>query len=172
MVLFCILPTYCEPKHKMAAPVQGKISSPFGARRDPFTNLWAFHAGLDIAAPNKTPIYAIQEGTVIFSGWQGGYGQCIIIDHDYPDLPKLPRIQTKYGHNAKNIVKKGDYVRRGDVIAYVGSTGRSTGPHLHFEVIYMGNVINPMDYIERLPAYLDYAAYAREKRNYTSYRPE
>ena len=155
----------------MAAPVKGRISSPFGSRMDPFSQKWRFHAGLDIAAPMGAPIYAIQEGVVVFSGWKGGYGQCVIIEHDYPDVPKIPQILTKYAHNSKNIVKKGDYVKRGDVIGYIGSTGRSTGPHLHFEVVYKGNPINPIDYIKKLPAYLDYVSSVREKSRYTSYLP-
>jgi len=153
----------------MAGPVKGRISSPFGSRVDPISNKWRFHSGIDIAAPSNTPIYAVQEGTVIFSGWKGAYGRCIIIEHKYNDIPKIPHIITKYAHNSRNIVKKGDYVKRGEIIGYIGSTGRSTGPHLHFEVVYKGNPINPIDYIKKLPSYLDYVAYVREKRRYTSY---
>ncbi len=170
-LFICVSPGYAWTKHKMAGPVKGKISSPFGKRVDPFTSKWKFHSGIDIAAPSSTPIYAVQEGKVIFSGWKGAYGRCIIIEHKYPDIPKIPHIITKYAHNSKNIVEKGDYVKRGQVIGYIGSTGRSTGPHLHFEVIYKGNPINPMDYIKKLPSYLDYVAYVREKRKYTSYLP-
>ena len=168
MMQFCVMPCYALKKHKQAGPVKGRISSPFGSRVDPFTSKWRFHEGIDIAAPHGEPIYAVQEGTVIYSGWKGGYGKCIIIDHKYPDIPKIPHIQTKYAHNSKNIVKKGQRVRRGEIIGYIGSTGRSTGPHLHFEVIYKGNVINPISYIKKLPSYLDYVAYTREKRRYTS----
>lgn len=167
--IFCVSPCYSWTKHKTAGPVKGRISSPFGSRIDPFTKHWKFHNGIDIAAPSSTPIYAIQEGAVIFSGWKGKYGHCIIIDHNYPAIPKIPRIQTKYAHNSKNLVKKGQYVKRGEIIGYIGSTGRSTGPHLHFEVIYKGNPINPLDYLYKLPSYLDYVAYKREKERYTSY---
>ncbi len=176
LILFALIlwvsPCPALKKHKMAGPVQGKISSPFGSRVDPFTSKWRFHSGIDIAAPANAPIYAVQEGKVIFSGWKGAYGRCIIIEHNYPDIPKIPHIITKYAHNSKNIVKKGSYVKRGDIIGYIGSTGRSTGPHLHFEVIYKGKAINPIEYIKKLPGYLDYVAYVRKKRKYTSYLPE
>ncbi len=171
-ILFFISPACCKTKHKPASPTKGSISSPFGPRLDPFTRRWAHHNGIDIAASYKTPIYALQEGRVIFSGWDGGYGKCIVIDHYYPDLPKIPRVQTKYAHNAKNIVEKGDYVKRGQIIGYVGSTGRSTGPHLHFEVIYGGKPVNPLDYLYKLPGYLDYIVSVRQKQQrYTSYVP-
>lgn len=163
LLLFCASPSFADAKHRMVGPVKGKISSPFGLRKDPFTGKWRKHDGIDIAAPYGTPVYAIQEGRVTFSGWKGGYGKCVIIDHYYPDIPKIPRLQTKYGHNSKLVVRKGDYVKRGDLIAYVGSTGRSTGPHLHFEVVYHGKPTNPIDYIKKLPSYLDYVAYVREK---------
>ncbi len=171
VLLFFVSPCYAWTKHKIAGPVKGRISSPFGTRVDPFTKQWKFHEGIDIAAPRNTPIYAVQEGAVIFSGWKGGYGNCVIIDHKYPDIPKVPHLQTKYGHASRLLVKKGQYVKRGDIIGYVGSTGRSTGPHLHFEVVYKKNPINPMDYIKKLPGYLDYVSYVREKRKYTSYLP-
>ena len=174
MSLLLLFPSdaFAVKKHKVVGPARGKISSPFGKRLDPFTKRWRFHSGIDIAAPQRTPIYAIQEGRVTFSGWKGGYGRCIIIDHNYPNIPKIPRIQTKYAHNHRNIVQEGDYVQRGDIIGYIGSTGRSTGPHLHFEVVYKGNPVNPMDYIEKLPGYLDYVAYIRAKKRYTSYAPK
>ncbi len=168
ILFFCISPSVSQTKHKAAAPAKGSISSPFGPRVDPFTRRWKFHNGIDIAASYKTPIYALQEGKVIFSGWDGGYGKCIIIDHNYPDIPKIPRIQTKYAHNSKNLVKRGDYIRRGQIIGYVGSTGRSTGPHLHFEVIFNGKPINPIDYLYKLPGYLDYVVYMRKKQRYMS----
>jgi len=165
-------PSCCKTKHKPASPTKGTVSSPFGPRTDPFTRKWAFHNGIDIAAAYKTPIYALQEGRVIFSGWDGGYGKCIVIDHNYPDIPKIPQVQTKYAHNSQNLVKKGDKVKRGQIIAYVGSTGRSTGPHLHFEVIYGGRPVNPIDYLYKLPGYLDYIVSVRQKQQqYTSYAP-
>jgi len=149
-------------------PTYGNISSLFGMRVDPFTGEMRYHHGLDIACPAGTPIYAMQDGFVIFSGQQGGYGNVVIIDHYFSDIPELPRVQTKYAHNSKNLVKKGDYVRRGQIIAEAGSTGRSTGPHLHFEVIYQGQSINPLEYLTKLPTYLDYAAKVRESRRYAT----
>jgi len=156
-------------KYEVVGPVLGRISSPFGMRPDPFTGKQAFHSGVDIAADSGTPVYAIQDGIVIHSGPKGGYGNCVIIDHYYPDVPQIPRLQTKYGHNSSIVVNVGDTVRRGQVISYVGSTGRSNGPHLHFEVTYNGMYVNPMDYMYKLPSYLDYVAYARSKNRYTSY---
>ncbi|OGI04095.1 MAG: hypothetical protein A2Y25_11385 [Candidatus Melainabacteria bacterium GWF2_37_15] len=169
VLLFFISPCYSKEKHKLAAPTQGSISSPFGPRIDPFSRQWGYHSGIDIAANQNSPIYALQEGKVIYSGWDGGYGKCIVIDHNYPDIPKVPRVQTRYAHNSQNLVNKGDYVRRGQIIGYIGSTGRSTGPHLHFEVVYRGSAINPLDYLYKLPAYLDYVVYVRENQRYTSY---
>lgn len=166
------VPSCSKEKHKVAAPTKGSISSPFGPRTDPFTRQWSFHNGIDIAANRNTPIYALQEGKVIYSGWKGGYGKCIIIDHNYPDVPKIPRLQTKYAHNTRNIVKEGDYVKRGDIIGYVGSTGRSTGPHLHFEVVFKGKPVNPLDYLQKLPKYLDYVVHVREKQRYSAYVPD
>lgn len=138
-------------------PAQGKITSTFGYRIDPFSGKQAVHQGLDIAAPMGTPVYAMQDGFVIFSGVKGGYGNTIVLDHCFSDIPELPRLQTLYGHNSSLLVKYGDYVRRGQPIALIGSTGRSTGPHLHFGVIYKNSYINPMEYLEKLPSYLAYA---------------
>jgi murein DD-endopeptidase MepM/ murein hydrolase activator NlpD len=144
-------------------PARGSISSLFGWRSDPFTGKNAFHSGLDIAAPNGSSIYALQEGYVVYEGTKGGYGNVVIIRHEYPDIPELPVIETMYAHNSKNLVKKGQFIRRGDVVALVGSTGRSTGPHLHFEVHYNGGYVNPIDYLVKLPKYLNYVAYKRSK---------
>lgn len=149
-------------------PTKGSISSLFGWRQDPFNRKNAFHCGLDIAAKQNTPIYALQEGYVVHTGIKGGYGQAVIIRHEYPDIPELPVIETMYAHNTKNLVKIGQYVKRGDIIALVGSTGRSTGPHLHFEVHYNGGYVNPIDYLVKLPKYLNYVAYKR--KNYFAYK--
>lgn len=118
-------------------PVKGRVSSSFGLRNDPFTGEKKFHRGMDIAASEGTPVYPSAPGKVIFSGVKDGYGNIVEILHDNG-------IITKYGHNEKNIVKQGDTVKTSEPIAYVGSTGRSTGPHLHFEVVKDGVAIDPV----------------------------
>lgn len=121
-------------------PVNGRIVSNFGFRRSPFGKGTEYHEGVDIDAPYGAPVRATGDGRVIFAGWKSGYGELVVIDHGYG-------YQTAYGHNSKIKVRVGQAVKRGDVIAYVGSTGRSTGPHLHYEVIYQGKKKNPRDYL-------------------------
>jgi len=108
-------------------PVSGVISSPVGWRRDPIKGQSRYHAGTDIAAPAGTPIRAVAEGRVIESGSKSGYGNTVVIETG--DGHKM-----LYAHNNQNFVRVGDWVSRGDTIAEVGSTGRATGPHVHFEV--------------------------------------
>jgi len=108
-------------------PVSGVISSPQGWRRDPINGETRYHAGTDIAAPAGTAIRAVAEGRVIESGVKGGYGNTVVIQGD--DGRKM-----LYAHNNQNFVQTGDWVSRGEEIAEVGSTGRATGPHVHFEV--------------------------------------
>jgi len=125
-------------------PVPGRAigsgaGSRFGYRIHPITGRNAFHGGIDIPAPSGTNIIAANAGTVIFSGWNGGFGNCIIIDHG-------GGYATLYAHNSANLVRVGQQVYRGQVIARVGSTGNSTGPHLHFEVHVNGRRVNPMNY--------------------------
>jgi len=108
-------------------PVSGVISSPEGWRRDPITGDTKYHAGTDIAAPAGTPIRAVAAGRVVESGVKGGYGNAVVIETE--DGRKM-----LYAHNNQNHVRVGDWVSRGETIAEVGSTGRSTGPHVHFEV--------------------------------------
>jgi len=108
-------------------PVSGVISSPEGWRRDPITGDTKYHAGTDIAAPAGTPIRAVAAGRVVESGVKGGYGNAVVIETE--DGRKM-----LYAHNNQNYVRVGDRVSRGETIAEVGSTGRSTGPHVHFEV--------------------------------------
>jgi murein DD-endopeptidase MepM/ murein hydrolase activator NlpD len=108
-------------------PVPGVISSPQGWRRDPINGQTRYHAGTDIAAPAGTPIRAVAEGRVVESGPNGGYGNMVVIQAE--DGRKM-----LYAHNNQNFVRVGDWVSRGDTIAEVGSTGRATGPHVHFEV--------------------------------------
>jgi murein DD-endopeptidase MepM/ murein hydrolase activator NlpD len=167
IVTFQLIPgiAYSEA---ITGPVLGGISSNFGFRVDPFNGITREHDGIDIAAPYGAPIYAMQDGTVIRSGWRGGYGQAITIDHYYPDVPVMPRIQTTYGHCSYLYVQSGQYVRRGQIIGLVGSTGRSTGPHLHFEVTYRGRPYPPLDYLMKLPGYISYLNKVRSVASYTS----
>ncbi len=127
--------------HKFPFPVDGYVSSKFGMRLDPFTKHMRFHYGLDIAAPKGSPIKAVADGEVIFSGEERGYGNIVILKHKNGLI-------TKYAHNSKNLVKVGDYVKKGEVIGLVGMTGRATGPHVHFEVRYHGKAMNPLKYLK------------------------
>jgi len=121
-------------------PVQGKITSLFGNRKSPFSKKQEFHRGIDIAAPMGTPINAIAVGTVIYAGWRGNYGNQVEIDHGQGFI-------TRYSHASKVNVKIGQKVAQGQVIALVGSTGRSTGPHVDLETIVNGQPRNPLQYI-------------------------
>ena len=124
---------------KLRWPVMGKISSTFGWRRSPFGRRRVFHSGLDIRAPRGTGIVAAGNGQVVFSGWMGGYGKAIVISHP-------GGISTLYGH-CSSILVNGGNVRSGQLIARVGSTGRSTGNHLHFEVRINGTPQSPLRYL-------------------------
>ncbi len=121
-------------------PARGWVTSDFGQRLDPYTADRVMHAGMDIAAPHGKEVFAPSDGTVVFAGLEGGYGNVIVIDHGYG-------IKTRYGHLAKMLVKAGDKVKRGALIAAVGNTGRSTGPHLHYEVRVNGIPQNPRKFI-------------------------
>jgi murein DD-endopeptidase MepM/ murein hydrolase activator NlpD len=121
-------------------PVLGRISSPFGWRIHPISNKREFHEGIDIAVPVGTKIRASASGTVIQSGWISGFGYTIIIDHGNG-------VRTLYGHNSRLFVYGGTNVKIGEVIALAGSTGRSTGPHLHFGLFLNGKTINPKIYL-------------------------
>jgi murein DD-endopeptidase MepM/ murein hydrolase activator NlpD len=122
-------------------PVYGRITSRFGGRKHPFSKQYQFHEGVDIATSSGTPIKATGKGVVVFSGWQGGYGKVIIISHGYG-------IKTRYAHNSVNLVKVGDRVNKGQIIGKVGSTGQSTGPHVHFEIEVNGRVVDPLKFIK------------------------
>lgn len=167
IAMFCSFSSVAQAKspgnQTFVGPTRGSISSLFGWRSDPFTGGSRFHAGLDIAANQGTPVYALQEGYIVFTGTKGGYGTVVTVKHQYPDVPELPIVETMYAHNSKILVNVGQYVKRGQPIALVGSTGRSTGPHLHFEVHYNGGYVNPIDYLVKLPSYLNYVAYKRSK---------
>lgn len=119
----------------------GSITSNFGYRQSPFSNLREFHYGIDISAPYGTNIVSASDGVVIFSGFKAGYGHTVIISHGYG-------YETLYSHNHSNLVENGDIVKQGDIIATVGTSGRTTGAHLHFEIIKDGKRINPLNIIK------------------------
>jgi murein DD-endopeptidase MepM/ murein hydrolase activator NlpD len=116
--------------------VEIKVSSPFGVRNDPFTNELRFHAGVDLAAPSGTPVHAAGSGLVVFAGSHGEDGQHVVVDHG-------DGVRTHYSNLSKILVAAGQTVHEGDSIALVGSTGRSTGPHLHFAVTNHGEFADP-----------------------------
>lgn len=122
-----------------ARPADGVISSPFGIRIHPVYGYARFHSGIDIAAPHGAPIYATASGKVSFSGYMSGYGNTVKIYH-------LDGLETLYGHCSSLYVRNGQYVRKGDLIASVGSTGVSTGPHVHYEVLVYGLQTDPEPY--------------------------
>jgi murein DD-endopeptidase MepM/ murein hydrolase activator NlpD len=123
-----------------ARPVDGWITSEYGKRFSPFTGERTFHRGLDIASSIGTPIYAPADGVVVFSGAKAGFGNFIMIAHGYG-------VVTRYGHNTQNIVQAGQRVSKGEQIATVGSSGRATGPHLHYEVWVNGAPTDPAKFI-------------------------
>ena len=121
-------------------PCRGVITSYFGWRTHPVFGTTKYHSGMDIGVDYGTPIYAADSGTVIYSGWLGGYGYAVMIDHG-------SGLVTLYGHNQALNVYEGQYVTKGTCIAYAGSTGYSTGPHCHFEVRLHGEVTEPLNYL-------------------------
>jgi murein DD-endopeptidase MepM/ murein hydrolase activator NlpD len=121
-------------------PVNGRVSSPFGYRIHPIFHVRKMHTGVDLAAGMGTPIKAADSGTVVEAGWRGGYGKCVVISHGNG-------VATLYAHQSVLLVSVGDTVKRGQVIGKVGSTGFSTGAHLHFEVRVNGNPVDPMRYL-------------------------
>lgn len=118
------------------APTRGWITSDFGLRRSPLTGRRQLHEGIDVASPYGSPVVATGDGVITFAGRWGGLGQKVVIDHGYG-------LTTVYGHNSRLAVQEGDRVRRGQIIAAVGSSGRSTGPHLHYEVLVGGVPVDP-----------------------------
>jgi len=130
-------------KFAWPVPDSSRITSYFGGRKDPFTGKSSGHNGMDIGAPQGTTIIAAADGTVIVSGYVRGFGNCVIIDHG-------GGISTLYGHIREGglMVKEGQEVKKGDKIAEVGSTGRSTGPHLHFTVLKGNTAVDPMGYLK------------------------
>lgn len=121
-------------------PTKGYLSRGFGNKTDPFTGLGQFHSGLDIANSIGTPVYAAANGKITLAGVSNGLGNTVEINHGYG-------YETRYGHLSRFNVKAGQLVRRGDLIAYMGNTGYSTGPHLHYEVFRNGAPVNPFKYI-------------------------
>lgn len=125
-----------------ALGAEAELSSSYGYRDDPFTGGRRFHHGIDLAVPKGTTVHPLEAGEVVFSGWQSGYGRVVIVRHDNG-------VESVYGHASKVLVKKGQQVDAGDTIALSGSSGRSTGPHLHLEVRRNGRPFDPMAYLER-----------------------
>jgi murein DD-endopeptidase MepM/ murein hydrolase activator NlpD len=125
---------------QMVFPSNGEITSSFGWRMHPILGYERFHAGIDFGADYGSNIFAADDGVVIFAGWYGGYGNAVIIDHG-------GSITTLYGHASELFVQEGQSVQQGSTIASVGSTGLSTGPHLHFEVRQNGEPVDPMNYL-------------------------
>jgi murein DD-endopeptidase MepM/ murein hydrolase activator NlpD len=137
---------YFEDKRSLYAstpslwPVRGWVTSPFGSRMSPFSGILKFHEGIDIAAQTGTPVTTPADGLVVKAGFSTGYGNVVEISHGYG-------IKTVYAHNSRINVKEGQRVKRGEVISYVGDTGSSTGPHLHYEVRLNGLPVNPSKYL-------------------------
>lgn len=124
----------------MSYPLRAQITSPFGVRRHPIFGVRKFHTGIDLAGPNHSAIRAADSGSVLFTGWYGGYGRVVIVSHG-------KGMATLYAHLSSIKVSAGDNVQKGDVIAHEGSTGFSTGPHLHFEVRVNGKPNNPLNFV-------------------------
>lgn len=125
-------------------PISGRITSPFGWRRHPIFNSRSFHAGVDIGGPYNGNVRASNAGKVIYSGWYGGYGKVVIVDHG--QVNGIP-VTTLYAHLNSSRVSVGEYVSKGQVVGHEGTTGYSTGPHVHFEVRVNGRPNNPLNYI-------------------------
>lgn len=123
-------------------PIAGWLSSGYGNRKDPFDGSPDFHPGLDIAAERGAPIRATADGTVESAGYNGNYGNSVLINHGFG-------ISTRFGHMSGFAVRAGQQIRRGDVVGYVGSTGRATSAHLHYEILLNGRPINPLRLLAR-----------------------
>ncbi|UCF37266.1 MAG: M23 family metallopeptidase [Acidobacteriota bacterium] len=122
-------------------PVKGYPSDRFGRRNDPFTGLQDFHPGIDISAPKGTKVLASADGLVVFAGRRLGYGKLVTIEHKFG-------ISTRYGHLDRYTVKAGQRIRKGDILGYVGATGRATGSHLHYEVRLQNQALNPLRFFQ------------------------
>lgn len=122
-------------------PVRGYPSDRFGHRSDPFTGMNDYHPGIDISAPKGTKVIASADGLVVFAGRRLGYGKLVNVEHGFG-------ISTRYGHLDRYVVKKGQRVKKGDIIGYVGTTGRATGSHLHYEVRLRNQPLNPLRFFQ------------------------
>jgi murein DD-endopeptidase MepM/ murein hydrolase activator NlpD len=118
-------------------PVTGGLSSSYGSRLDPFTGSPEFHSGLDISADKGQPVRVTADGTVLTARWSGNFGNLVVVDHGFG-------IGTRYGHLSRFAVSEGQTLRKGDIVGYVGSTGRSTSPHVHYELLLNGRPTNPL----------------------------
>ena len=123
-------------------PVEGRLMSPFGGRTDPFSGEGAIHTGVDLSAPQGTPVHAAADGIVVHAEWSNGYGRLVVVDHGNG-------LQTYYGHLSRFEVVNGQEIRRGDILGQSGSSGRVTSPHLHYEVRMGGTPVNPYPYLAR-----------------------
>jgi murein DD-endopeptidase MepM/ murein hydrolase activator NlpD len=123
-------------------PVNGRLMGGYGVRSDPFSGEGAMHTGVDIVAPQGTPVHAAADGIVIHAGWNSGYGRCVIIDHGN-------NYQTWYAHLSRMDVIEGAEIRQGEVLGAVGTSGRSTGAHLHYEVRIGSTPVNPYRFLAR-----------------------
>jgi len=149
MANFDEISAYIKDQHELFRstpedwPTQGRLTSGFGMRKSPFEedDTEHFHRGLDIANALGTPVHATADGIVRVASWQGGFGRLVVIDHSRG-------FQTYYGHNSQLLVKVGDHVKRGQVISYMGTSGRSTGYHLHYEVWQNGRAVDPIKFVK------------------------
>ncbi|MEI6314381.1 MAG: M23 family metallopeptidase [Syntrophus sp. (in: bacteria)] len=122
-------------------PIEGRITSLFGSRANPITRRVELHRGIDISAPSGTNVKATADGVVSFSGWNGGGGNTVVIEHGHG-------FSSCYAHNSANKVNVGQRVKRGETVSYVGATGNATGSHVHYEIWQGGRVINPKQHME------------------------
>lgn len=134
------LDNWVQGTGQLGWPVSGEITSPYGYRVHPIWGTTIYHSGIDIGVDEGTPVHAADGGVVVWSGWMGGYGYAVVIDHGNG-------LSTLYGHNSELAVDEGQSVAKGQVISYAGSTGNSTGPHVHFEVRVNGDPVDPMGYL-------------------------
>jgi murein DD-endopeptidase MepM/ murein hydrolase activator NlpD len=123
-------------------PIEGILRSSFGGRSDPFSGEGAFHTGIDLSAPTGTSVHVSADGVVVSARWSGAYGKLVVVDHGNG-------LQTYYAHLSSFLVVPGEEVRRGQVIALSGATGRATGPHMHYEVRVAGTPVNPYKYLAK-----------------------